>query len=336
MADAHPALLVEQGQRRNILKGEASISLKEREANLKKEGKISLGQLLSNVRNHEAAEHLQNSRPARPWSQPGAQPSGPGLQRSNSLPAHLPSNPFQPTEVKTVRKSITRPEPDTRPPVDFRHAGGDREAAKLKEETVSHIERNYFWGWLEKTIDGSPHYRKCLESIHPKITSYTREQREKAYDAFAWADPKLNAEIAKKRNRMFGIPNYATSRRFMDPIEQKFISQFMQRIGKDAGKTSFHMHGEFGAVGDKKGKIVNFTHSSEQFISLTKKKGDQFSIHSHGPYNKPFDFSPSEGDHKQGAGSSPRPFANHEAPDALNKKWAPPAGWMPPQDYPRD
>jgi hypothetical protein len=31
----------------------------------------------------------------------------------------------------------------------------------------------------------------------------------------------------------------------------------------------------------------------------------------------------------------PRPFANHEAPAAFKKDWEPPAGWTPPQDYPR-
>jgi hypothetical protein len=31
----------------------------------------------------------------------------------------------------------------------------------------------------------------------------------------------------------------------------------------------------------------------------------------------------------------PYPFANHEAPAAFGKDWAPPAGWSPPADYPR-
>jgi hypothetical protein len=31
----------------------------------------------------------------------------------------------------------------------------------------------------------------------------------------------------------------------------------------------------------------------------------------------------------------PYPFANHEAPAAFRKDWEPPAGWAPPEDYPR-
>ena len=31
----------------------------------------------------------------------------------------------------------------------------------------------------------------------------------------------------------------------------------------------------------------------------------------------------------------PHPFSNHEAPAAFKKDWAPPAGWRPPEDYPR-
>jgi hypothetical protein len=32
----------------------------------------------------------------------------------------------------------------------------------------------------------------------------------------------------------------------------------------------------------------------------------------------------------------PRPFSSHEAPIAFKDNWAPPAGWQPPSDYPRD
>jgi hypothetical protein len=32
----------------------------------------------------------------------------------------------------------------------------------------------------------------------------------------------------------------------------------------------------------------------------------------------------------------PYPFANHEAPAASKGNWAPPAGWTPPMDYPRE
>ena len=32
----------------------------------------------------------------------------------------------------------------------------------------------------------------------------------------------------------------------------------------------------------------------------------------------------------------PHPFSNHEAPAAFKEGWAPPLGWKPPEDYPRD
>jgi hypothetical protein len=32
---------------------------------------------------------------------------------------------------------------------------------------------------------------------------------------------------------------------------------------------------------------------------------------------------------------APYPFENHEAPATAKKDWQPPAGWTPPEDYPR-
>jgi hypothetical protein len=203
----------------------------------------------------------------------------------------------------------------------------------------------------------------------------------------AYAHPKLMAEIAKKRNDLYSVPNYPTSRRDMKPKQQRFLTEAMYRFQEDVLRNSFHMHGELGAVGDKHGKLVYFTHSPKDSVTFAIEPGDKYVIHSHPPLGKPFDFSASEQDHLVASqtyldfnnktkeyltngrdvirilpGSMelirlhpdpelgkfpvaftlpvprqpPYPLQNHEAPATFNGGWLPPAGWAPPEDYPRD
>jgi hypothetical protein len=331
------------------------------------------------------------THPDSPFSQPGQQPSGPAAKRAKSLPPHLPSNPFQPAEVKAARKPITRPKPDARPPLDFRHAGGTLAAAELKQKTMSEIEENHYLGdWLVPKIEGSDYYKDFLESIHPRIAFYSEERMSDAYNALAHSHPRLTAEIAKKRNRLYGIPNYPTSSRMMKPAEQRFLSNAMRLMQEDIAKKPFHMHGESGAVGGRNGNITQYKFEPRDAVSLGTRKGDKYAIHSHPPFGTPFDFSASEADHRVAAETypeygnqmneyltngkdvlhiqpdslelvqlhpdpksekklgkfpvaftlpdpqhPPRPFANHEAPAAFRGDWAPPAGWEPPEDYPK-
>jgi hypothetical protein len=314
------------------------------------------------------------------------------LQRSDSFPARLPSHPLQRTEARHERTSITRPKPDARPPEDFREGGGKRQGAEVKYEFMKLVEENHFLrDWLAPKIEGNPEYMQCLESAHPRIRSYSPEQKEKAYYDFAFSHPALSAKIAKKRNELYAVPNYPTSRRCMKPAEQKFLTEAMRLIREDAENKPFHMHGEWGVVGDRSGAIVEFTHNPMGSVDLSSAQGDKYFLHSHPPFGQPFDSSPSETDHRVAAklymefdnkakeyltdgkavlhfppanmelirlhpdpkaenaiGKFPvaftlpdprlpaRPFANHESPAAFPGNWQPPAGWKPPEDYPKD
>jgi hypothetical protein len=318
--------------------------------------------------------------------------AGPAPKRAKSLPPPLLSNPLQTSDVNAKRKPITLPKQDVRPPMDFRGVGGKREAVEFKQSTMSDIiENHYIREWLPKKIESSPSYMNFLESIHPRIASYNPDQLEKAYDALANTHPRLIVDMAKKRNRLYGISNYPTTSRPMKFIEQKFLSQAMLRMREDVEKKPFHIHGESGAVGDKQGNIREFTHEPGEAVTLTTKRDDKYTIHSHPPYGKPFDFSPSEPDHKVGTETylifngkmneyltngkdvlliqpdsmelvklhpnkkwekklgtfpvaftvphpqqPPRPFLNHEAPATFGNDYQPPAGWIPPPDYPKD
>jgi hypothetical protein len=230
-----------------------------------------------------------------------------------------------------------------------------------------------------------------IGSVHPKFDSYSLEKKAKAFNDLANTHPKLLAEQAKRRNRMFGVPNYPTASRSMKPEEQKFLTEAMQLIKEDVEKKPFHIHGESGAVGDRDGEILRFKHDPKASVSLTIHEGEKYIMHSHPPYGEPFTSSASEPDHKGAAEEylafnnkmknyvtngkdvmqipadtlqliqlhpdpdleevfgefpvaftvpdprlPPRPFANHEAPAAFKGNWQPPAGWAPPQDYPRD
>jgi hypothetical protein len=317
------------------------------------------------------------------------------LKRSKSLPAHLPSHPLEPAEVKADRKPITRPEPDMgRPPevFDFQLlAGGKRAGAELKKAFLDGVrERHPLGEWLVPEIGSSRHYMSLIGSLHPKFDSYSLERKTKAFNDLAGAHPKLIAEQAKWRNKMYGIPNYPTSSRMMEPQEQKFLSQAMHLIQEDVEKKPFHIHGESGAVGDLSGRIRQFNHNPKDTVSLTILPGDKYTMHSHPPFSEPFSSSASETDHKGAAEEyldfnnkmsnyltngkdvleipsdsmqliklnpdpkmeetlgkfpeafrvpdpqqPPYPFQNHEAPAAFKENWEPPAGWKPPEDYPR-
>jgi hypothetical protein len=321
----------------------------------------------------------------------GASASGPALKRSQSFPAHLPSHPFEPATVQPVRKPVTRPQPDTRPPEDFREGGSKREGAELKQQFMGLVEEKHFLrDWLVPAVKGNRDYLECLESMHPKFRSYDWKQVSKALYALALTHPGLIAEIAKKRNELYSIPNVPTSSRLMKPHEQRFLAEAMRLIQEDVRKKPFHMHGEAGVIGDRNGDVVHFDHSPKESIVLTLMQGDKYALHSHPPFGRPFDSSASETDHKVAAETyleygnktreyftngkdvmhilpasmgmvrlhpdpkleetlgefpvafklpdprqPPYPFANHEAPAAFKKDWAPPAGWTPPEDYPR-
>jgi hypothetical protein len=150
------------------------------------------------------------------------------------------------------------------------------------------------------------------------------------------------------------------------------------------------MHGELGAVGDKKGKVVSFAHSPKHSIDFEFEPGDKYVLRSHPPLGEPFDMSASEKEHLRASETyfkfgnktkeyltngkyvmridpastelillhpdsklaetlgefpvgfqlpvprqPPYPHQNHEAPATLKGGWMPPAGWTPPEDYPR-
>jgi hypothetical protein len=229
--------------------------------------------------------------------------SGPALRRSKSLP-RLASHPFEPAEVKTVRNSISRPYPDARRPKVFRSAGGKLARAEAKGPYLDKIHKKFpLGGWLESTIQGDPENVQLLESMHPGIRRYTKEQEWEKYNKLVQSHPKLLAEMAKKRNELHAVPNYASSSRFMKPKEQKFLTQAMQAIQKDVEENPFHMHGESGVSGNRAGKVTWFGHSPERSISMELTPGDAYALHSHPPYQEPFTSCASEEDHKAAANS---------------------------------
>jgi hypothetical protein len=320
----------------------------------------------------------------------GASSSGPALRRSKSLP-RLPSHRFKPEEVKTVRKPITRPSPDTQPPVDFRMDGGKPVGALAKRIFLEERLQRYPLGpWLQTAIEGNPEHMQFLESTHPSFHHYNPGQKWKAFDALAISHPKLLAGQVMRRNALFGIPNSPTASRSMRPFEQRFLTRAMQAIKEDVESKPFHMYGETGVIGNPHGDLTWAAHSAAGAVVIPNRPGDKYVLHNHPPGEEPYTSSASEQDHIMATLSyalydnrineyitngkdvmylqpdnlelvklvpdarvenvigqfpeafrlpdpekPPRPFANHEAPAAFRDGWQPPAGWNPPQDYPR-
>jgi hypothetical protein len=261
----------------------------------------------------------EESRSAQASSQQGGlssskheQSSKPALKRSNSLPTRLPSRPHQPEAVKTARQSITRPMPDTKPPVDFEAFAEEKgEGATLKRRamTVAQMEGRYE-KWLdEKRNERSPEYLDFLKSVHPKYYDYTLRQQENAFIGMAQTHPKILAEEGNKLNEWYALPSHATSSRMMEPKEQKCLTKAMLRIREDAEQNPLHIHGEWGVIGTKKGKIRWFGHNPGHSITIKPQKGDRYVLHSHPPFNEPFASSASVGDHRGAAYS----YENYKA-----------------------
>jgi hypothetical protein len=218
--------------------------------------------------------------------------------RSRSLPARLPSNPSAPVEVRTVRKSITRPLPDTKPPKQFRAAGGMQERINAKIAYINEVlEKDPKLSWAVSAIHSNTQCRGTLDYAHPRFRQYSRENQIKAVDAFCDSDPQLLVERAKRRNERHGIPNYATSSRVMKPLEQKFLASAMQCIRKDAESKPFHIHGESGAVGDAFGNLIWSGYNPKGSILFPIIKNEKYKLHSHPPFQEPHTSSASEPDH---------------------------------------
>lgn len=298
--------------------------------------------------------------------------------------------PLPSTRSQTGRKSITRPEPDTKPPKEFREAGGMEERVKAKKAYLEEIKKgNPLLKWFTDTMDKNPGHLVTFLSAHPRFLQYSREKKFKACNQFFTSHPQLLAELGKSRNEKHGVPNESTASRRMKAKEQNFLTRAMLRIQDEVKQNPFRIHGEFGAVGFQNGDIAWFGHNPKGTVALNLKAGGKYNLHSHPPFAEPFTSSASETDHLVAARSyleydkmntyvtngkdvlqiqpdsmklvklipdpkfeeklgkfpvafrlpepqqPPRHFSSHEAPAAFRGGWQPPAGWTPPQDYPR-
>jgi hypothetical protein len=173
--------------------------------------------------------------------------SGPALQRSGSVPSRLPSDLLEPAEVKKARKAITRPSRDTRSGEEFKvreDEGGMLEGARRKRNYLDWVlskSRNTYE--LVAKIERSEEHMHLMESVHPQYREYGQDQKIKACYAMTFSHPLLLAEEAKKRNELYGIPNQPVSTRTMEPNEEKFLANAIQRINEDVEKKQFHLHG---------------------------------------------------------------------------------------------
>jgi hypothetical protein len=261
--------------------------------------------------------HEVDSRLAQPSSKQGAQPSGPILKRTNSVPARLPSHPLPRTEVQPVRKPITRAHPDTRPPRDF--SSPPAESPKLfgiplrtKKQVEQMNERRIRKGAERKAeamkdmSDGTGYrfdnrsrfeYREVLRAYHPGYDTYSEEMKYKAL--LLWKNnPLYMAEVAQHRNEVNRIPNGATASRTMRPDEQVFLTHAFRDMRADFERHPFHIHGETALVGNAQGEVVEYKYTPALISHSTVSKGDKYSLHTHPPYGGPYQSSASAEDHR--------------------------------------
>ena len=262
-----------------------------------------------------------DSHPATASTSGGAQTSRPSLKRVDSLPAQLPSNPLQRTEVKPDRKPITRPRPDAEPPVDFADPPKPRklfgvtlpfqkqlekraevrrikDGAEKKFASLGHNTENY--NEFKEQLHTDPEYREAIQDRHPDFITYRTNQKEKAFEKLSAAHPRLRAEMANARNEVNSIPNGATATRMMNKGEQAFLTNAFNQIQEALRKerSEFHIHGETAIIGNKKGEITHFEYTPAGESHAKIEKGSKYHLHTHPPLMEPFTSSASGMDHQ--------------------------------------
>ena len=228
---------------------------------------------------------------------PKGEPKDPILRRADSLPAHLPSNPLQRTEVKPKRKPISPPIPDTVPPKTFQNngcllEGSTRKIAALKRDKFGHYSQ------FQSLIENDKEYMDVLKSRHPNFEHYSMAEKDAAFPLLM-NHPGFLAEYALIRNKMTSIPSGATSSRMMQPEEQKFLTNAFKRIREDLRKerSEFHMHGETILVGNKNGDVTRSEYSPAGEVEGKFLKGEKYNLHNHRPLGEPLSSSASKADH---------------------------------------
>ena len=238
-----------------------------------------------------------DTQSSHPSSRRRLQP-GPALKRADSFPARLPSDSPQRTEVKPVRHPITRPTPDTKPPVNFQTNGDIFEGSLRKNAALNTGTGGY--AHYESLIRRDPEFREIIYSRHPDIDLQSEERKIQALENLV-NHPRFRAEFAKARNEAGAIPNSATASRTMRPDEQKFLTLAFRRIEKDIQKHPFHIHGEISITGNKDGEPIWMKHFPGCAAKAWITPGDKYNLHSHPPLMEPLTSSASESDHQAAA-----------------------------------
>jgi hypothetical protein len=242
-----------------------------------------------------------DSPAAEPPAKHELPPAGPKLNRADSLPARLPSDPVQRTEVETVRHPITRAMPDTKPPVHFHQAtqGPDeweiiKEGAEKKMRAME--EDTWKYAAFERKISRDPEAMEILKSRHPDYERYTSAEKVEVIGELV-DHPRLRAELAQARNEVGSVPNGATGTRTMRPDEQKFLTEAFRRLHASFQDKPFRIHGETAVVGNSRGEITQFNYTPAAHASANTLKGSRYDLHTHPPFMEPFTSSASGVDH---------------------------------------
>ena len=279
-------------------------------------------------------------------------PSRPGLQRVNSLPTHLPSNPLpQRPEAKPIQGmmytsgdgknspmvfseesfrpgKLSRPLPDTEPPVTYMRPPGNEpleSSFEKRPRKIFNIPIPFTQQMSKRTWDAcaekwsamptgdsiifehpeymlkNKEYMDILKEKHPDFKNYSPEDKDYYGHEVLKKHPKYQAELAKSRNELYSIPSGPTGERMMKPGEQRFLTAALKRIGEEFKHKPLRIHGETAITGTKKGRISEPVYYPTGGATFFPKNDDNYNLHTHPPYQGPLTNSASEADHKTAA-----------------------------------
>lgn len=265
-------------------------------------------------------------QPAKPGSQPVLPPLDPSkLNRIKGRTVMLPSQTPERTEVKPARPPISRPQPDTKPPVTFMGSTPPESTFVKQPRKFLNVPIPFTQKISKRTWDAcaekweamptgdsrmlshpedilkNKEYMDMLKDEHPNFRNYSLQGIEdNAYDVLK-KHPKFQAELARSRNELYSIPSAPTGSRIMKPGEQRFLTAAFKRMGEEFGKHPMRIHGETAITGNKQGGISEPTYNPRGNVTFIPRQGDNYNVHTHPPFHEPLTSSASEPDHKVAA-----------------------------------
>jgi hypothetical protein len=136
-----------------------------------------------------------------------------------------------------------------------------------------------------------------VKELRPRYARVAEKMRNEDMEEALKCHPKYWAAKLEILNEKARLPTVATATRTMTKVEHKFLDSALRRVNEDVRDHEFHIHGESGIIGNKKGEITHFHHEPKGSVNVPLAPGDKYNLHTHPPFSEPETSAASRPDH---------------------------------------